>query len=48
MKLIIDIGGTRGRWYIVDKSIISFFETEGFKTNIQAGKDYFHLEEIVG
>ena len=30
MKLIIDIGGTRGRWYIVDKSIISFFETEGF------------------
>ena len=30
MKLIIDIGGTRGRWYIVDKSIISSFETEGF------------------
>ena len=30
MKLIIDIGGTRGRWYIVNKSIISSFETEGF------------------
>lgn len=30
MKLIIDIGGTRGRWYIVDKSIVSSFETEGF------------------
>ena len=30
MKLIIDIGGTRGRWYVVDKSIISSFETKGF------------------
>ena len=30
MKLIIDIGGTRGRWYIVNKSIISSLETEGF------------------
>ena len=24
------------------------FETEGFKTNIKGGKDYFHLEEMVG
>ena len=30
MNLIIDIGGTRGRWYIVDKSIISSYETNGF------------------
>ena len=39
MKLIIDIGGTRGRWYIIDKSIIFSFETEGFNpftSNISA------------
>ena len=30
MNLIIDIGGTKGRWYLVDKSITSSYETNGF------------------
>jgi len=30
MNLIIDIGGSRGRWYVVDKSIVSSHETNGF------------------
>ena len=30
MKIIADIGGTRGRWVIVDKKIIKTIETDGF------------------
>ena len=32
MNLIIDIGGTRGRWYVVDKSIVSSYESSNFAT----------------
>ena len=30
MKIIADVGGTRGRWGIVDKKIIKTIETVGF------------------
>ena len=30
MKIIADVGGTRGRWVIVDKKIIKTKETPGF------------------
>ena len=30
MKIIADVGGTRGRWVIVDKKIIKTIETDGF------------------
>ena len=30
MKIIADVGGTRGRWVIVDKKIIKTIETVGF------------------
>jgi|TARA_B110000881_G_scaffold207884_1_gene212485 glucosamine kinase len=42
MNLIIDIGGTRGRWYVVDKSIVSSYESSGFNpftSNINVLKD---------
>ena len=30
MKIIADVGGTRGRWVLVDKKIIKTVETAGF------------------
>ena len=30
MEIIADVGGTRGRWVIVDKTIIKTIETSGF------------------
>ena len=30
MKIIADVGGTRGRWVILDKKIIKTIETDGF------------------
>ena len=30
MKLIVDIGGTRGRWFVLDKKNQVFFKSDGF------------------
>ena len=30
MKIIADVGGSRGRWVIVDKTIVRTIETDGF------------------
>ena len=30
MKIIADVGGTRGRWILVDKTIIKKVETAGY------------------
>ena len=30
MKIIADVGGTRGRWVLVDKEIIKTVKTAGF------------------
>ena len=30
MKIIVDVGGTRGRWVLVDKKVIKTVETAGF------------------
>ena len=30
MKIIADVGGSRGRWVIVDKTIVKTIETDGF------------------
>ena len=30
MKIIADVGGTRGRWIIADKKIVKSVETPGF------------------
>ena len=30
MKIIVDIGGTKGRWVLVDKKIIKIVETDGY------------------
>ena len=30
MKIIADVGGTRGRWILVDKTIIKKIETAGY------------------
>ena len=30
MKLIVDIGGTKGRWFVLDKKNQVFFKSDGF------------------
>ena len=45
MKIIADVGGTRGRWVIVDKKIIKTIETDGF--NPYSNKSLSSLNSIL-
>ena len=47
MKIIADVGGSRGRWVIVDKTIINIIETNGFNPYTHKISSFYKILEIL-
>ncbi len=47
MKIIADVGGSRGRWVIVDKTIVNIIETNGFNPYTYKISSFHKILEIL-